>query len=741
MFERGPKIRWSLAALGSILLLPPAAPARPVPGGARTAVPARAAAGASRAAASVRTAPAPSDTAGWDGERVMALVDRAIEARRAAWADSSLHNFEARVEAHVYFLAGLGGEAAAGSGAPAGGEPSPGAGVEHMVRADQLALRVRWKAPAASLQTIVGRRSEKRLPTRIRYHIDHLSLVLENFGRRIRIGEGTEVRDVLHPVAPGATSFYRYRLADSLGIEMPGRSTTVYRVQVRPRDPDRPGVVGSVFLDGATGAVARMRFTFTPSAYRDPTVASITVDLRSALHDGRWWLPAEQWVDIRRSASWLAFPLTGVIRTHLEVRDLRVNVPHMPELPEGGKVVTLGHASLHRYDRWSDGLYDDPAASGLRGTLGPEEVRSEARRLVGAGVLGGRGRVRPSVPDVSSAVRARRSEGLFLGAGARWRVDDVRSLEAHAGWPFEARRPEWRLGYAGPLGGGRVHLEAYGNRFTDIGPFAAAVGVVASTGFVASGEDFTDPYFRSGARLAVTWSLAGGRLSAGVRAERQRRALLVALPPGDEVVRPVRPIREGDLAALQLGWRRPFAGPLAGTFEARADLLGSTDAIGDFAFTRAGAAVEGRSGPALEPWGWEVELGLAAAAGSPPPQALLLLGGRGTVPGYPFRAWGGDHAAFGRLAVSHDLVGPWVRLRAIGAAGWAGWGGAGAAAAETWRSGPPGVGIRESRGVRTSLGCGVGIADGLIRVEAVRGLDGGVWEWMVSVDPRLGKIL
>ena len=726
MFERGPTIRWTLAALGSILLLPAAARAHRAPGAV---------------AAAAATAPAPPDTAGWNGQRVMALVGRAVEARRGAWADTSLHNFEATVEAHVYFLAGLGGEGASASGAPGGGAGAPEAGGEHMVRADQLALRVRWKAPDASLQTIVGRRSEKRLPTRIRYHIDHLSLVLGNFGGRIRIGEGSEVRDVLHPVAPGATSFYSYRLADSLGIRMPGRSTTVYRVEVRPRDPERPGVVGSVYLDGATGAVARMRFTFTPSAYRDPTVVAITVDLRSALHEGRWWLPAEQWVDIRRTASWLAFPLSGVIRTHLEVRDLRVNVPHMPDLPEGGKVVTLGPASLHRYGGWSDGLYDDAAASGLRGTVGPEEVRAEARRLVGADLLGGSGRLRPAVPDVSSVIRARRSEGLFLGIGARWRMDDVRAFEAHAGWPFEAGRPEWRLGYAGPLGGGRIDLEAYGNRFTDIGPFVAADGVVASAGFVAGGEDFTDPYFRTGARLAVTWPLAGGRLSAGVRAERQRRALLVALPPGDELVRPVRPIREGDLAAVELAWRRTFAGPPAGTFEARADLLGSTDAIGDFAFTRATAALEGRSGPALEPWGWDAEVGLAAVAGSPPPQALLLLGGRGTVPGYPFRAWGGDHAAFARLALSHDVVGSWVRLRAIGAAGWAGWGEAGAAAADAWRAGPAGVGIRESRGVRTSLGGGVGIADGLIRVEAVRGLDGGVWEWMVSVDPRLGKIL
>jgi hypothetical protein len=672
------------------------------------------------------------DTARWDDARVEALVRRAIRARQDAWSDSTLRDFEAHVEAHIFFLAGLGADEEAGGGR---------SGDERVIRADQLALRVRWRAPNGSVQTIVGRRSQQRLPTHIRYHLDHLSLVLANFGDRIQIGEGTEVRNVLHPIAPAGPSFYRYRLADSIGIRMAGRETTLYLLEVRPRNPADPGVVGSIYLDGATGAVARMRFTFTPSAYRDRSLAAITVDLESALHEGRWWLPSEQWVEIRRRSRWLSFPLTGVIRTHLEVRDLRINVPGMPVLPSGGRVMTLDGRKLGAYDGWSDGLFDDPAASGLRGALGPEEVRREARRLVQGRILGAGGRLAPSLPDASSAFRVRRSEGVLVGAGARYRLSDADAVDVWAGWPFEAERPEWRVRYRGAAAGGSVTAEAYGNRFTDIGPFSAAPGAVSTAGFIVGGEDFTDPYFRTGGRVALTYPTPVGSLQAGVRLERERSAHLVAFPPRDELTRPVRPARRGDLAALELDWKWPFFGPLAGSWRSDVDLQASTSAIGDFGYTRAVATLDGRAGPGSSPWGWEARLGLGLVAGSPPPQALLLAGGRGTVPGYPFRAWGGDRAAFASLAVTHELVGPLVRLRALAAVGWIDRGPTATRAAEAWDSALAPMGIRSSAGVRPSVGGGLDVLDGILRLEAARGLDHGRWEWMVSVDPRLARIL
>ena len=84
--------------------------------------------------------------------------------------------------------------------------------------------------------------------------------------------------NVLHPAASGARGFYEYRLADSLEIRIQGRRSRVFELEVRPRDPRSPGAVGSVFVDRESGAIARMRFTFTKASYRDPELVSIVLD-------------------------------------------------------------------------------------------------------------------------------------------------------------------------------------------------------------------------------------------------------------------------------------------------------------------------------------------------------------------------------------------------------------------------------------------------------------------------------
>ena len=226
---------------------------------------------------------------GWNGPRALQLIRRAQEARAYAYADSSLRSFYAEAQGHVYFLGEFRGE-------------------REVIRADQLALDVRWQAPDRAVQLIVGRRHEIRLPTDVRYHIDHLALVLDNFGDRIRIGDGDEVSDVLHPAAPASHETYEFRLADSLEIRIRDRTARVFELEVRPVDVRVPGVVGSVFVDRASGAIARMRLTFTKTAYVDRAIVGIVLDLRSAFWDGRYWLPAVQDLEITRSISWFEFP-------------------------------------------------------------------------------------------------------------------------------------------------------------------------------------------------------------------------------------------------------------------------------------------------------------------------------------------------------------------------------------------------------------------------------------------------
>lgn len=671
------------------------------------------------------------DSAGaWNAPRARELVRAAVDARRHAWSDSTLRSFRARGRGHVYFLGSMGGGAAA-----------PGEGEERLVRADQVALRIRWGAPGRWHQTLVGRRGERRLPAGIHYHVDHLVAVLQNFGDRIRMGEGTEVRGVVHPISPDGPAVYDYRLADSVGIGVAGRQRTIHRVEVRPSEPGTAGVVGEVHLDAASKAVVRMRITFTPAAYRDPDLERITVDLRSALWEGRWWLPARQSTTIRRRSRWLDLPFSTVIRTRLELSDYEINPEDPVRLAPGRRVTTLPEDRLEAFDDWREGLYAGLPMAGAGGEEDAEEVRERARAIARDRLLAGGARLAPSVPALSELVRARRAEGARIGAGWRFRLDEARTVEASAGHPLAAGGLAWRAAYRGPLAGAvGLELEAFGDRFTDVGPWPGAAGVASTLGFVVRGEDFTDPYSRSGGRLAVTVPAGAGRLRAGVAVESHRRAAAVAEPPGDDPVRPVRPVDEGDLAAATVGWRGSAGEALGGSWSLEVEGEAAADGVGDFGFARLTARVRARSGPALAPWGWRLDGGAGLLGGDPPPQRLLLLGGRGTVPGHAFRAWGGDRAGWLRLEASRDLVGPWISIRAIAAAGWAELAGPGRAAAARF-GGARGGALRGTGGVRPSAGIGVGLVDGLLRVDLVRGLEDGRWEWIVAFDRRLWDVL
>ena len=57
-------------------------------------------------------------------------------------------------------------------------------------------------------QRIVGMRDQKVLPTNIKYHLDHLTVVQDDFGDVIRIGDGDEVSTVLHPACANVARYH-----------------------------------------------------------------------------------------------------------------------------------------------------------------------------------------------------------------------------------------------------------------------------------------------------------------------------------------------------------------------------------------------------------------------------------------------------------------------------------------------------------------------------------------------------
>src|SRR5690606_37699892 len=118
-----------------------------------------------------------SGTSAWNDARAHSLIAKARERRRAPLADSTLRDYRARAEGFVYFYI-----------------DRRETDERTLVKIDQVALDVFWAYPDLTKQRIVGMRDESRLPNRMYYHLDHLTVVQNGFGDIIRMGDGDEVQ-------------------------------------------------------------------------------------------------------------------------------------------------------------------------------------------------------------------------------------------------------------------------------------------------------------------------------------------------------------------------------------------------------------------------------------------------------------------------------------------------------------------------------------------------------------------
>jgi hypothetical protein len=278
----------------------------------------------------------------WNDARTRALVDRAIERRQLELADTALVDYRAEARGFLTFLAQMGE-----------GLTEP----PRILKADELALEVYWKAPDLSKQRILGRRDTLLGPTDIEYHRDHLGIIQNNFPDIIRLGDGDEVSDVPHPLSPTGRAVYDFAIADSLRIGIPGRSISVYQVRVRPRDDRQPRVVGAVFLDTETSQVVRMAFGFTRAAFLDRYLEDLSIVLENGLVGGRFWLPRRQEIEIRRGGTWLDYPVRGIIRGRWEIGSYELNAGLPTELFAGAEIVQVPREQQDRFP-WTGRIMD-----------------------------------------------------------------------------------------------------------------------------------------------------------------------------------------------------------------------------------------------------------------------------------------------------------------------------------------------------------------------------------------------
>ncbi|HEX5521671.1 MAG TPA: hypothetical protein VFX29_08225, partial [Longimicrobiaceae bacterium] len=403
-------------------------------------------------------AQAPVPASAWDGERALELIQRAQQRRAESHADTGLVSYQADARGYVYFYL-----------------DRRDTGQRNLVKTDQLALEVFWRAPDLAKQRIVGWRDEKSLPTNINYHLDHLAVVLENFGDEIRIGDGDEVRDVLHPAAPGAERVYQYRLVDSLTLRLPGAAepVRVYQLQVRPRDESRPAFVGSVYVERSRGDLVRMDFTFTRAAYVDRYLDHISISLDNGLWKGRFWLPNEQRLELRRQIPELDIPAGSVIRGTMRIGNYRFNEP-IPLATFAGAPVSVAPKVEREAFAFEEPLDAELRAEGLGERAELADVRRQARELIAARALNRRAGLRPGVGAASDVFRYNRAEGAVLSLGLSATPQPGVTTRFEGGWAFGAEHPLGAATITGELGPLRLGLTGYANQPRDVGIGPAA---------------------------------------------------------------------------------------------------------------------------------------------------------------------------------------------------------------------------------------------------------------------------
>lgn len=651
---------------------------------------------------------------GWNSERVMQLVVRA-RAARVMPPDSGLESYRAEAEGHVYFYL-----------------DREETGQRILVKADQVALEIYWRKPHFMKQRIVGRRDESVLPNQMRYHLDHLTVVQNDFGDHIELGGGDEVRGVLHPAAPHSDTLYAFRLADSLTLSLPSspEPIRVYDVQFRPKHTDQPAVIGSMYLDRATGAIVRLVFTFTPASYIDPRLQEIRIGLDNGLWEGRYWLPYEQRLEIRRQIPQLDVSVSSVIAGSFHIRDYDLNDSIPIRFFIGPRIVVLPTARSDTA-RFRTGLMAGLANYGLAEPPDFEALKRTVAHMALRQRLSGLPRLRPFFPSVSSTVRYDRAEALYLGAGASYRGDAAR-LDGTLGYATGSGHMHGSLTLRAAPPGRTFAIGAYANALRDLGQRPGVPGALNTLSALLGGTDQLDPYFATGGHAQAGWRPGAGRWSIGATAtvEDDRAATLemVSGPFGRDF-RPIRSIREGLLTEGGLRLERAArdrpgldwsggagldAGALAGERYARPTLDLSVRFRGDQ--DRATA---------------DLSLSAGYLGGDAVPQRLFLLGGTGTLPGYGFRSFAGTAFALAEVEASHTLGTPLLRGRLGAAAGWT----------RLDRPAPGDWPVTPTGGVRTSVGAGVGLFWDVLRLDLYRGLQGGTWQLVVSLKPEFRGVL
>jgi hypothetical protein len=584
----------------------------------------------------------------WNDPRSRALVERATQRRAEQLADTGLADYRAEARGYVTFLAALGD----------GFLETP-----KVVKTDELAVEVYWHAPNRSKQRIIGRRDTLLLPTDIQYHRDHLAIVLNNFPDFIRIGDGgDEVHDVPHPLSRAGLALYDFQLSgDSIRIRLADRQVDLLEVRVRPKNDREPRVIGSIFIDPTEGQVVRMAFNFTHAAFIDQNLEDLAIVLENRLIGSRYWLPSRQEIEIRRTGTWMDFPVRGIIRGRWEIGEYQINQALATQTFIGPEIDQAPPLELKKYP-WQ-GTILDSLPPDVRATVDPDiqRVLAEARVLVRAQALARAQPVRASAHGISDFVRVNRVEGLAIGGGVTAKLFSNFSFTGRARYGFDDRAVKGLAQLRWEQASGN-HVDLFGSRdHVDIGDQPERSSIVNSFAAQEFGSDLTDPYRvdEVGLRAGQQWNGMDLGLSVGREWHRDLQVHATPLNGRFDLAPAVRQSKGDRIALTAYHPSGAWLGPGQLQVAVRLSLLyfDTPIGIGNGAGppvshgVRGSMLVEHRSQRGSLTLLLREQIAAAFGYDSVPPQELAYFGGPISAPGYDLHSVAGPLGSATRLEV------------------------------------------------------------------------------------------
>ena len=654
----------------------------------------------------------------WNQTEALEIIRRGQELRSQIAIDSLFRDYQAEATGHVYFFAdGISQED------------------RILIKADQVALDVFWSAPDNTKHIIIGQREEKILPTNIQYHLDHLTVIQDDFGSSFYLGGGDEIAGVVHPLSLNATDTYDFQISDSISISLPSsEDIKVYQLKVRPKNLDNPGVTGILHLQDVTGAVVHMSLTITPSSYIDESLDNIRIITDNSIWNGRHWLPYDQKIEIRRESTLLDLPIGTTIQTHFRIRNYKFNQDLPSNFFSGSSIVSLPSSkkSQHIFDT---GLLEGLSEANYTSSVDMDQVRNLALELSGTKSLTKWKQSRLFVPTLSSMYRRNRAEGSFFGIGNSLQIRPDWKLQSNIGYAKGSKslvlsstlRKEQTRGY--------FSFQTFRKQLNDIGVMLpGSSGAMNSLASALIQQDYSDPYFSSGIKANKSWSIGSNhsiKISGAWERHWSAENIMEGYPSESGLNREIRPINDGNHQYLEFTYTNMTAGTGLLT-----RFISSVGNMNEDLYTNIYTDIQAQKHLPKMKTNVRTWLRAGLSEGTNSPQFQYLLGGRHTLPGYNYRSFRGHRFALLSGEINRSIWSPWLTLRIFGSTGITGNFYSPTTTNDVISSFELSKGTT-TNGFKTSIGMGLGFGWDLLHLNVGRGVDErGKWEFTIAADHR-----